>query len=104
MWVNFGVDSLHSYGDYDESCAFAVASAIVIGALTSYMRVSPGRVVAHFDEWTTGMGLLYLKLIQPKTSTVFTTHATSIGRSICGNGKPSTTISQTTTATRWPAS
>ena len=34
------------------------------------------------------MGLLYLKLIQPKTSTVFTTHATSIGRSICGNGKP----------------
>lgn len=88
MWVNFGVDSLHSYGDYDESCAFAVASAIVIGALTSYMRVSPGHVVAHFDEWTTGMGLLYLKLIQPKTSTVFTTHATSIGRSICGNGKP----------------
>lgn len=88
MWVNFGVDSLHSYGDYDESCAFAVASAIVIGALTSYMRVSPGHVVAHFDEWTTGMGLLYLKLIQPKTSTVFTTHATSIGRSICGNNKP----------------
>lgn len=88
MWVNFGVDSLHSYGDYDESCAFAVASAIVIGALTSYMRVSPGHVIAHFDEWTTGMGLLYLKLIQPKTSTVFTTHATSIGRSICGNGKP----------------
>ncbi len=88
MWVNFGVDSLHSYGDYDESCAFAVASAIVIGALSSYMRVSPGHVVAHFDEWTTGMGLLYLKLIQPKTSTVFTTHATSIGRSICGNGKP----------------
>ena len=88
MWVNFGVDSLHAYGDYDESCAFAIASAIVISELTTYLGVNPGRVIAHFDEWTTGMGLLYLKLIQPKASTVFTTHATSIGRSICGNGKP----------------
>lgn len=88
MWVNFGVDSLHAYGDYDESCAFAIASAIVISELTTYLGISPGRVIAHFDEWTTGMGLLYLKLIQPKASTVFTTHATSIGRSICGNGKP----------------
>ena len=33
-------------------------------------------------------GLLYLKHINPGIATVFTTHATSIGRSICGNGKP----------------
>ena len=46
------------------------------------------RVVAHFDEWTTGMGLLYVKSRLPQVATVFTTHATSIGRSICGNGKP----------------
>lgn len=88
MWRDYGVDSLHSYGDYEESCAFAVASAIVIQALTQHLKANPSRVVAHFDEWTTGMGLLYLKNREPRISTIFTTHATSIGRSICGNGKP----------------
>lgn len=88
MWRDYGVDSLHSYGDYEESCAFAVASAIVIQALTQHLKANPSRVVAHFDEWTTGMGLLYIKNREPRISTIFTTHATSIGRSICGNGKP----------------
>lgn len=88
MWRDYGVDSLHSYGDYEESCAFAVASAIAIQALTQHLKANPSRVVAHFDEWTTGMGLLYIKNREPRISTIFTTHATSIGRSICGNGKP----------------
>lgn len=88
MWRDYGVDSLHSYGDYEESCAFAVASAVVIRALTQHLKANPSRVIAHFDEWTTGMGLLYLKNREPGISTIFTTHATSIGRSICGNGKP----------------
>lgn len=88
MWKSFGVDSLHAYGDYDESCAFAVASSIVIMHLADYLKVDMSRVMAHFDEWTTGMGLLWLKAFAPKASTIFTTHATCIGRSICGNGKP----------------
>ena len=87
MWQRFGVDSLHAYGDYNESCEFAVASAIVIDAITAFLKADPARVIAHFDEWTTGMGLLYLETKSPKISTIFTTHATSIGRSICGNGK-----------------
>lgn len=88
MWEKYGVDSLHSYGDYGESCVFAVASAIVIKALAAHLKVAENKVVAHFDEWTTGMGLLYTQQTMPETATVFTTHATSIGRSICGNGKP----------------
>lgn len=88
MWERFGVDSLHAYGDYDESCAFAVASALVIMKLAEYLKIDSSRVIAHFDEWTTGMGLLYLKAHMPEAATVFTTHATSIGRSISGNGKP----------------
>lgn len=88
MWQKYGVDSLRNYGDYTESCAFAVASAIVIDSLTKYLDADPKKVIAHFDEWTTGMGLLYLKEKQSDIATVFTTHATSIGRSICSNGKP----------------
>ena len=88
MWENFSVDSLHAYGDYDESCAFAVASAIVAIELGRHLNVAPEAQMAHYNEWTTGMGLLYMKLHQPATATLFTTHATTIGRSICGNGKP----------------
>ncbi len=100
MWDLYGVDSLHAYGDYDEGCAFAHASGIIIetiikggfgldkkkGATTR--KSLPYNIVAHFDEWTTGMGLLYTKWKMPEVATVFTTHATSIGRSICGNNKP----------------
>lgn len=86
MWRLYGVDSLHGYGDYDESCMFSYGAALVIESIVRYKQA--GRVVAHFDEWTTGMGLLYVKSRLPQVATVFTTHATSIGRSICGNGKP----------------
>lgn len=88
MWELFGVDSIHAYGDYDEGCAFAVASAIVMDAIAKHLKVKTCNTVAHFNEWTTAMGLLYMKMISPEARTVFTTHATSIGRSICGNGKP----------------
>ena len=88
MWQLYGVDSMHEYGDYREGCAFAVASAIVMDAIARHMKVNPGGLMAHFNEWTTAMGLLYLKMTTPEAATVFTTHATSIGRSICGNGKP----------------
>lgn len=88
MWQLYGVDSLHAYGDYGEGCAYSVATAIVIKSLAAYLGVEERKTVAHFNEWTTGMGLLYLKDTSPEIATLFTTHATSIGRSICGNGKP----------------
>lgn len=88
MWELYGVDSLHAYGDYDEACAFSHAAALVGESLVNFYAPKSTDVVAHFDEWTTGMGLLYTKARLPRVATVFTTHATSIGRSICGNGKP----------------
>ncbi len=88
MWDLFHVDSLHSYGDYDEGCAFGRAAAVVIESMVRHFKTDARRVVAHFDEWTTAMGLLQLRDRCPRIATVFTTHATSIGRSICGNGKP----------------
>lgn len=88
MWELYGVDSLHSYGDYPEACAFSHAAALVIESICQHMGYTTGEgVIAHFDEWTTGMGLLHVKAELPVAATVFTTHATSIGRSICGNGK-----------------
>lgn len=90
MWNKYQVDSLHAYGDYDESCMFAYGAALVIEDYAKYVKnkETDTQVFAHFDEWTTGMGLLYLKSVMPSIATIFTTHATSIGRSICGNNKP----------------
>ncbi len=88
IWSRFGVDSLHEYGDYREGCAFAVASAIVIDGIARHLGRRQCDITALFNEWTSAMGLLYLQTVCPEAATVFTTHATSIGRSICGNGKP----------------
>ena len=88
MWDLYKVDSLHAYGDYDEGCAFALAAGAVIESICDYVGIRDKNVVAHFDEWTTAMGLLYIKDRLPSVATIFTTHATCIGRSICGNGKP----------------
>lgn len=88
MWEKYGVDSSKEYGDYREGCAFSIAASIVMERLASHLNIDPLNVMAHFNEWTTAMGLLNLQLILPEAATLFTTHATSIGRSICGNGKP----------------
>lgn len=88
MWDLYGVDSMPAYGDYDEASVFAWASALVIENYYLYINGADKNVVAHFDEWTTAMGLLYIKHFVPGIATVFTTHATSMGRSIAGNNKP----------------
>ncbi|MDE6643011.1 MAG: glycogen/starch synthase [Muribaculaceae bacterium] len=88
MWTKYRVDSLHSYGDYGEACAFSHAAAAVICSIVEYFGDKKKNIIAHFDEWTTGMGLLLVKSRCPQVATIFTTHATSIGRSICGNQKP----------------
>ncbi|MDR1980131.1 MAG: glycogen/starch synthase [Tannerellaceae bacterium] len=88
LWEEFKVDSMHAYGDYDESCIFAYAVGKVIESFYRFYHLDDKKVVAHFNEWTLGMGALYVKKRLPGAGVVFTTHATSIGRSIAGNGKP----------------
>ena len=88
MWDKFGVNSMPAYGDYDESCMFAYAAGLVIESLYRYLKLEDKKVIAHLNEWMLGMTVLYLKDKVPAIGTVFTTHATSIGRSICGNNKP----------------
>ncbi len=87
MWEKFGVKSMNAYGDYDESCMFAHATGVVIESFYKFYKLENSNVIAHFNEWMLGMGALYLQDNVPAIATVFTTHATSIGRSIAGNNK-----------------
>lgn len=93
LWENYQVDSLHAYGDYDEASMFSYAAALVV---ESFYRFNVNnetfnantRVIYHANEWMCGLGALYINKNVPEIGTIFTTHATSIGRSIAGNQKP----------------
>jgi glycosyltransferase involved in cell wall biosynthesis len=88
MWERFGIDSTVGYGDYDEASIFAYAAGRTIESLHRFLGLQNKRVVAHLHEWMMGMAVLYLRDRVPNIATIFTTHATSVGRSICGNEKP----------------
>ena len=88
MWNRYQVDSLHAYGDYDEASMFSYAAGKVVESFYRYNLTENDKVVYQAHEWMTGMGALYLQNAVPEIATIFTTHATSIGRSIAGNNKP----------------
>ena len=88
LWEHYGVDSLHAYGDYDEASMFSYAAALVVESFYNYNLNLKDKVVYHANEWMCGLGALYINNKLPQIGTIFTTHATSIGRSIAGNMKP----------------
>ena len=93
LWEHYSVDSLHAYGDYDEASMFSYAAALVVESFYLWKVVSKEwnentKVVYHANEWMCGLGALYINNKLPQIGTIFTTHATSIGRSIAGNMKP----------------
>ena len=87
-WNRYQVDSLHAYGDYDEASMFSLAAAKVVESFYRYNLTETDKVVYQAHEWMTGLGALFLQTYVPEIATIFTTHATSIGRSIAGNNKP----------------
>ena len=94
-WNKFQVQSHAAYGDYDESCLFGYAAGMVMESLYQYLNNpknrkvrNPLNVCAHANEWQTAFSVFYLQDHCPQIATLFTTHATGIGRSIAGNGKP----------------
>ena len=88
MWEDFHVDSLHAYGDYDEASMFSYAAGKVVESVYRFSLSEKDKVIYQAHEWMTGLGALYVQKAVPQIATIFTTHATSIGRSIAGNNKP----------------
>ena len=88
LWEYYHVDSLHAYGDYDESAMFAYATALVVESFYKFYLSEKDKVIFHTNEWQTGFAALVLQHRMPQIASIFTTHATGIGRSIAGNNKP----------------
>ena len=88
LWEDYGVDSLHGSWDYVEPVLFGWAAGIVIEEwMEHFLAPSHRRGIAHAHEWMTSASLLYLKTNAPSIGTVFTTHATMLGRALSSVGQ-----------------
>ncbi|MBN2745277.1 MAG: glycogen/starch synthase, partial [Bacteroidales bacterium] len=88
LWDEYQLDSLAGRWDYIEPALFGYAAGMAIKSFSDFHHGSAGEVIAHFHEWMTGSGVLYLKNAAPNIATVFTTHATILGRVLAGNNQP----------------
>jgi glycogen(starch) synthase len=80
LWDSFQLDTMGTtYYDVDEPLVWSYAAGRLIHELSFAVE---GPCVAQFHEWLAGAGLLYLKRANAKVATVFTTHATMLGRTL----------------------
>jgi len=80
LWESFGIDSLGSPEDFDEPVVWSWCAGQVISRIKEVFKGK--KVIAHAHEWLSGGSLLYLVEKEPQIKTVFTTHATFLGRSL----------------------
>ncbi len=88
LWETYKVDSISGQWDYIEPVLFGYAAGQVIESYIATFCKPADSIAAHFHEWMTSSGGLYLRKYVPRVATVFTTHATVMGRSLAGNGYP----------------
>lgn len=88
LWESYHVDSISGQWDYIEPVLFGFVAGKVIESYIENFCSTTDRTAAHFHEWMTASGGLYLRKNSPYTATLFTTHATVMGRCIAGNGLP----------------
>lgn len=88
FWTAYGLDSISGQWDFVEPALFGYAAGKVIESFVRYNVQSHNKVVANFHEWMAGGGLLYLKGSPVSVATVFTTHATVVGRCLACNNVP----------------
>lgn len=83
FWNLYGVDSLQSGWDFDEPLVWSY----VVGMLMEKLRAAVNKkMVMQAHEWLSGGAILYLRKNQVPVPTVFTTHATVLGRTLAGSG------------------
>ncbi len=84
LWENYRIESHASGWDFDEPMTWSYAINILLQKIAE--KQEGKKIVSHFHEWMAGISLLFLKKSNPEIKTVFTTHATMLGRSMSGSG------------------
>ena len=63
LWEDFQVDSLHAYGDYDDSLMFSYAAGKVVESFYNANIPAGKKVVFHVNEWQTAVAALYIQKV-----------------------------------------
>ncbi|OIP23961.1 hypothetical protein AUK11_04245 [bacterium CG2_30_37_16] len=83
LWDWYNVDSLGAGFDFDEPVAWSWAVGKLILAVRK--ELSGRQILLQCHEWMAGAAILYLERMTSGVSTIFTTHATFLGRSMTYN-------------------
>jgi glycogen(starch) synthase len=83
LWDRFRVDSLRSGDDFNQPVAWSRAVAEFIKELINNFPECK-KCIFHCHEWLSGSVILFLK--DYNLPTIFTTHATVLGRTLAENG------------------
>lgn len=83
VWADHGIDLPPGDGEVNDVVAFGFAVTHLFHELT---RLEPTRsIVAHFHEWMGGLAVPRIAHLRIPVQTVFTTHATLLGRYLAGD-------------------
>lgn len=86
LWEKFGLNSLSGQWDYTEPALFGYAAGQIIESFYNYHLTEYDRIIAHFHDWLTGAGVMYLRDRVPQAGTIFTSHSTVLARSLAEHG------------------
>jgi len=82
-WEKYGVNSIFGGHDYLEPVLFSHAAGLLIEQIFNRgLFLENKRVLVHCHEWMTACAFLHLKETAPEVASVFTTHATILGRTL----------------------
>ncbi len=83
LWKDHGISTMVNDGEVNEVVAFGFATAELFLRLAQ--AVGDRKILAHFHEWMAGVAIPRIAHLRMPISTVFTTHATLLGRYIAGD-------------------
>jgi glycogen(starch) synthase len=82
LWENHGISTNAGDGEVNEVVAFGFAVTEFFRQLSSIVKDRP--ILAHFHEWMAGVAVPRIAHLKIPVCTIFTTHATLLGRYIAG--------------------
>lgn len=84
LWKNHGVAIPHDNSAMDQIIAFNFLTKLFIDEVLKIVGKTQS-VIAHFHEWMSGLPILDIKRDKMPVKTIFTTHATQLGRHLAIN-------------------
>lgn len=86
LFTKAGIGIPHEDNETNDVCLFGFMVAQFLSDFrckSESFSDLPPRIVAHFHEWMAGVGLIMTRIWKVDVATVFTTHATQLGRHLC---------------------